>query len=750
MEMDSVEDNRASNSPEAERSVFVDIPPDEEPGGAAASTVPVAANDIYINQFNYYRSDSKRNFWLPFPPGPLNYSEGRAVQLKASQFAKDPSSDPDRIRTYEIKVKNLFYKLPPPRQTKLAKVMGMIRNCRQRRDPFPVTPSKQKPAGADRYILRNINFEAQSGELLAIAGPSGAGKSTLLEVLAGRVKPTSPPGCMLVNDQIVDVHQFQRVSGYVMQDDALFPHLTVMETLLYSARLRLPTTVPYEEKLARVKSVIEELGLSHVATTRIGNESMRGVSGGERRRVSIGLDVIHNPAVLFLDEPTSGLDSAAAANIVEVLRVMAECHSRCVILTIHQPSVRILQLMHSFLILADGMVVHHGSLELLEIRLQAAGHQIPSQVNVLEYAIDAINSKEADAIKAMHVTGAEHQKLQDLQHGMEKTVKVDNPPNDDNDDRSSMKAWDDEEYQDYLRRAWGRKDEEDEKKITYANSGIQETVILAQRFFKNISRPKELFTARTAQALISGICLGTIFLKVRNDQAGASERIGFIAFSLSFFLSGTTEGLPIFLEERHIIMRESSRGAYRISSYAFSSVLVFAPFLLIMGLVYSIPSYWLINLNPSASGFFFFCLVLWLVLLVANSFISFFAAVSSNYIMSTSLISSCMGAFFLFSGFFISKDKIPRYWLFMHYCSLFKYPFDALLINEYDTRLETCFGFIDDSTGICTLTGRQILEEAGIHHLNKWLDVLIMLSFIIGYRLCSYLIICYKISRRRR
>ncbi|KAL2620685.1 hypothetical protein R1flu_000890 [Riccia fluitans] len=737
MARDSEEDGRVSTAYAwgGERSVVVDIP--DEQAETTTSTATVMATMSRGDRHN--QSTSKRNFWVPFPPGPLNYSEERVMRLTASQIAMEPS--PDRVKMYEIKVQNLFYRLPCRGSTKFSSIVSKVQRCCG--CVSSEDASQGVKAKSDRYILRNINFEAKPRELLAIAGPSGAGKSTLLEVLAGKVKPSSPPGCVLVNGQVVNVHQFQRLSGYVMQDDALFPHLTVKETLLYSARLRLPAATPYADKVARVQTVLEELGLTHVADTRIGNESLRGVSGGERRRVSIGIDVIHNPAVLFLDEPTSGLDSAAAAMIVEVLRAMADVHSRCIILSIHQPSIRILELMDSVLLLSDGMVVHHGSLELLELRLEAAGHQIPPQINVLEYAIDAINSKEADAVKAKHVNGVKQPKLQDFLFEAEL-----------DEDQSSVIAWTDslkDYHNQFGRPEWEKKDREECSTVTYANSSIQEILILAQRFFRNIARPKELFTARTAQSLLSGICLGTLYLRLGKDHAlvGASERIGFFGFTLSFLLTSTTEGLPIFLGERHIVMRESSRGAYRVSSYVLSSVAVFAPFLLIMGLVFSIPSYWLIYLSPSTSAFLFFCLVLWLVLMLSNSFVSFFAALSSNYIMGSTLISAFMGASFLFSGFFISKDRIPWYWIYVHYLSLFKYPLEALVINEYDTRLETCFGPTDPSTGLC-FTGRYILEQAGIHHLNKWVDVGIMVLFIVVYRFFAYCIICYKISRRRR
>lgn len=675
-------------------------------------------------------SRSRRNSWLPFPPGPMTTGCPGRQHFKASQVAVSQSPSPPRTRTYEIHVKKLYYKLPPRRRSRYSWL------CKQIEPP------------AERFILRNINFDAKPGELLAIAGPSGAGKSTLLEVLAGRVKPTSPTGCVLINGQVMKMAHFQRVSGYVMQDDALFPHLTVFETLLFSAKLRLPSAMPVAEKKARVQTLIEELGLLHVANTRIGNEMVRGVSGGERRRVSIGVDVIHDPAVLILDEPTSGLDSAAAMNIVAMLRSMAESHCRTVILSIHQPSFRILQQVHSVLLLAEGMVVHHGSLELLASRLEVAGHEIPHQVNVLEYAIDAVNSWETESFSGVLASKVKRLSLQDfLQHSQQLYMT--------NDDCTDLEKGDLQEPTEDLDTVGVEKciecvrEKERDEKISYANTAVQEVFVLAHRFYKNISRTNELFRLRSIQALIAGIALGTVFLNVGNSQQGIQERLGFLAFTLTFFLSSTTEALPIFLQERQILMQETSRGAYRISSYVISNALIFAPFLLVMALLYCIPAYWLVGLNPSYRLFLFFCLVMWLVLLMANSFVAFFSAMVPDYIIGNSLIAAWMGAFFLFSGYFISKDKIPKYWLFMHYLSLFKYPFDSLIVNEYENRLEMCFG-PRKAHGVCTLTGAELIRQAGVTSRRKWMDVAVMFAYVIFYRLLCYIVVCYRLSRRRR
>ncbi|CAM6096135.1 unnamed protein product [Calypogeia fissa] len=713
-------------------------------------------------------SMSRKQGWLPFPPAKKHDSrssstsddseaDGNSSIETPSDGSPSSSSIPSpREKLYEIKVKKLFYKLPPRKPSILSKLKRCCSRHPKHKDDDMFTGST-----TDRYILRNINFDAKPGELLAIAGPSGAGKSTILECLAGRVTPSSPPGCILVNNQVMNASTFRRISGYVMQDDALFPTLTVVETLLFSARLRLSSSMPMAEKLSRVQDLLVELGLQHAANTRIGNDIIRGVSGGERRRVSIGVDVINDPAVLILDEPTSGLDSGAALNVVAMLRAMAVSRSRTIILSIHQPSFRILELMHSILLVAGGMVVHHGSLDLLAARLATAGHEVPAQTNVMEYAIDAVNSWETEEYMGSYATIAKRLTLQDLfalgedfqssdsslvdlESGLDSNSKLHEGPDHDQGSRFQQQGGGDDDYPD---------------KISYANNIVLETAVLTERFFKNILRTKELFTARSIQAVFAGVILGTVFLNVDNNRQGVQDRLGFFVFTLSFLLNSTTEALPIFLQERQILLRETSRGAYRIASYVLSHAVVFFPFLFSIAVLYGTPSYWLAGLTSSVGSFLFYCLVLWLTLLLANSFAAFFSALVPNYITGQALISAFMGAFFLFSGYVINRHEIPDYWIWMHYLSLFKYPFDALLLNEFGPHKTKCYDRglssyggteITDRDSFCLLTGRQVLHNSGVQGHQKWNDVFTMIGFIVFYRISCYITVRWRLTKRNR
>ncbi|XP_010527510.1 PREDICTED: ABC transporter G family member 10 [Tarenaya hassleriana] len=583
---------------------------------------------------------------------------------------------PDRRKiSYRLETKNLTYRLC--RSFILDDFCGLFKEREE------------------KIVLRSVSCEARPGEITAIAGPSGAGKTTLLEILAGKVSPGGVSGQVLVNGCPVDSPGFRRVSGFVPQEDALFPLLTVQETLTYNALFRLKAR--RKEAGTRVNRLIQELGLEQVKDSRIGDGSRSGISGGERRRVSIGVELVHDPDIILIDEPTSGLDSASALHVVMLLKDMAVKQGKTIVLTIHQPGFRILEQINRVVLLSNGSVVHNGSVSLLYHRIKFTGHLIPRRVNVLEYAIDIAESLE---------------------------------PVETRNCREVLRC-------DAVREKWKSccNNADTEQSVSGNNNLIlEEVLILGQRSCKNIFRTKQLFATRALQASIAGLILGTIYLNVGNKnrerKVSLQTRTGFFAFTLTFLLSSTTEGLPIFLQDRRILMRETSRRAYSVLSYVLADTLIFIPFLLIISCLFSTPVYWLVGLRREVDGFLYFWLVMWMVLLMSNSFVACFSALVPNFIMGTSVISGLMGSFFMFSGYFIAKDKIPSYWQFMHYLSLFKYPFECLMINEY--------------RGDLFLMRQQDLTES-----RKWSNLGVMFSFIVSYRVLGFFILWYRCYRTR-
>ncbi|KAK7343712.1 hypothetical protein VNO77_12686 [Canavalia gladiata] len=545
------------------------------------------------------------------------------------------------------------------------------------------------------YILKDVSLTAYPSQILAIVGPSGAGKSTLLDILSARTLPSS--GTLSLNSSPLIPSTFRKLSSYVPQHDASLPLLTVSETFAFAARLLKPQT---SDIASIVSSLLNELRLTHLSDTRLAH----GLSGGERRRVSIGLSLLHDPAVLLLDEPTSGLDSTNAFKVMQILKSTCVSRNRTILLSIHQPSFKILSCIDTILLLSKGTVVHHGSLASLQAFLHSHGFSVPHQLNALEYAMEILN--QLNELKS--VTPPSLPESPEISVAGSGTGSC--------------------------------------REIGYRSSRIHEICTLYSRFWKIIYRTRQLLLTNTAEALVVGLVLGTIYINIGFDKEGIAKRFGLFAFTLTFLLSSTTETLPIFINERPILLRETSSGVYRLSSYLIANTLVFLPYLFVVALIYSIPVYFLVGLCASWLSFAYFVLVIWVIVLMANSFVLFLSSLAPNYIAGTSLLTVLLAAFFLFSGYFITKDSLPNYWLFMHFLSMYKYALDALLINEYSCLASRCLIWYQENEQ-CMFTGVDVLQKRGLQESQRWTNVYFLIAFFLFYRVLCFLVLIRRVSR---
>lgn len=253
------------------------------------------------------------------------------------------------------------------------------------------TQSNQTPSAMiqERTILNGITGMVSPGEILAVLGPSGSGKSTLLNALAGRLQGHGFTGTILANNKKLSKQTLKR-TGFVTQDDILYPHLTVRETLIFCSLLRLPKTLSKKEKTSVVESVINELGLKKCENTIIGNSFIRGVSGGERKRVSIAHEMLINPSLLILDEPTSGLDSTAAHKLLLTLGSLAQ-KGKTIVASMHQPSSRVYQMFNSVLVLSEGRCMYFGKGSEAMGYFESVGFSPSFPMNPADFLLDLAN-----------------------------------------------------------------------------------------------------------------------------------------------------------------------------------------------------------------------------------------------------------------------------------------------------------------------------------------------------------------------
>jgi ABC-type multidrug transport system ATPase subunit len=240
-----------------------------------------------------------------------------------------------------------------------------------------------------KQILSGISGAVHPGELMAIMGASGAGKTTFLDILARKNKVGTTGGDFYLNGERIRDEEFKSVIGFVDQDDTLLPTLTVHETILDSALLRLPREMSRTSKEQKVEDVERQLGIHHIRNQKIGSEETgRGISGGEKRRVGIACELVTSPSILFLDEPTSGLDAFNAFNVIECLVNLVKNYNRTVVVTIHQPRSNIVALFDQLVLLAKGRAVYSGPFENCQPYFDNIGYTCPPGFNIADYLID--------------------------------------------------------------------------------------------------------------------------------------------------------------------------------------------------------------------------------------------------------------------------------------------------------------------------------------------------------------------------
>ncbi|TRX90889.1 hypothetical protein FHL15_008293 [Xylaria flabelliformis] len=252
---------------------------------------------------------------------------------------------------------------------------------------FTYTDLSFQPKGASKPILQNVTGSIERGSLTAVMGGSGAGKSTFVNVLMG--KTTNTGGSVTVNNIPGQIKRYKKLIGYVPQDDIVLPELTVYENILHSARIRLPRTWKAAEIEAHVNSVIDCLELSHVRNSLVGSVGKPVISGGQRKRVSIGMELAAAPMAIFLDEPTSGLDATSASSIMRTLKAIARL-GISVIVIIHQPRMEIFEMLDELILLGNGQIIYEGVGKNVQQFFENVGFRFPQYANTGDVITDII------------------------------------------------------------------------------------------------------------------------------------------------------------------------------------------------------------------------------------------------------------------------------------------------------------------------------------------------------------------------
>ncbi|XP_022998839.1 ABC transporter G family member 28 [Cucurbita maxima] len=431
--------------------------------------------------------------------------------------------------------------------------------------------------GKNRHLMRCVTGKIMPGKVSAVMGPSGAGKTTFLSALAGKVTGCTMTGMILINGQPESIHSYKKIIGFVPQDDIVHGNLTVEENLWFSARCRLSADLLKPEKVLVVERVIESLGLQAVRDSLVGTVEKRGISGGQRKRVNVGLEMVMEPSLLILDEPTSGLDSSSSQLLLKALRREAlEGVNICMV--VHQPSYTLFTMFDELILLAKGgLTVYHGPVKKLEEYFATLGIKVPDRVNPPDYFIDILegmvklNTSTGITYKQLPVRWMLHNgypvpmdMLQSIE-GMSTSAAGENSSRGgtDSPDSGNSVSFVGEFLQDVKHIVERKKDHIQLNFLKSSDLSNRKTPSVSQQYKYFLGRlgKQRLREARTQAVdylilLLAGICLGTL-AKVSDESFGS---LGYTYTVIAVSLLCKITALRSFSLDKLHYWRESSSG----------------------------------------------------------------------------------------------------------------------------------------------------------------------------------------------
>ncbi|XP_039308326.1 ATP-binding cassette sub-family G member 1 isoform X2 [Solenopsis invicta] len=495
---------------------------------------------------------------------------------------------------------------------------------------------------SEKEILHGVKGEFKSGELVAIMGPSGAGKSTLLNALAGfTVKGVS--GEVRINGKVRELQSklWKRMSCYIHQDTILTPYVTVGETMTLAAHLKLGCTISSAYKHTQVSELLEMLGLSHCYDTLCGK-----LSGGQKKKLDIALELLTNPSILFLDEPTTGLDSFSSSQCVALMKRLAELERRTVICTIHQPSASLLEKFDSLYVVADGHCIYRGPVRSLIPHLASVGAQCPFNYNVADFVIEV----------AIGEYGVELDKL---------VAAAETIPNDEK--QVALTA---------------RQPEENKIKEPPPPAGfLTQCYFLCKRRLLSLKRHYSLLLARLLYHLLIGVIFGNLYMG-SGYQANVLANYVYLYGSLLFLVCiGKMAVISVFPLEMRILMREHFNHWYRLTPYYISILLVEIPFQAACAAPYLVVSYWLTGQLAETNRIILFMVVNIATSLTAQAWGFFISAITP--IKIAVFIGPITAVLFSPFGFCTRYIDTPHLLRWMFHISYFRAGFHSIIYTVY-------------------------------------------------------------------
>ncbi|KAI3761584.1 hypothetical protein L1987_52004 [Smallanthus sonchifolius] len=528
-------------------------------------------------------------------------------------------------------------------------------------------PSEMREQGLTEnrlQLLQDVTGAFRPGVLTALMGVSGAGKTTLMDVLAGRKTGGYIEGDIRISGFPKKQETFARISGYCEQNDIHSPTITVHESLIYSAFLRLSKEVSNEDKMMFVSEVMELVELENIKDAIVGTAGVSGLSTEQRKRLTIAVELVANPSIIFMDEPTSGLDARAAAIVMRTVRNTVDT-GRTVVCTIHQPSIDIFESFDELLLLKrGGQVIYSGPLgrhsqHVIDYFETINGvSKITEKYNPATWMLEVSSSA---AEMQLGIDFAEHFTTSSLQQRNKALVKeLSVPP---------QGAVDLHFETQYAQSTWG-----------------QFKSCLWKMWWSYWRNP-DYNLVRFCFTLLCAVVVGTVFWKIGNKKSSSNDLSIVIGamYSAIFFVgfSNCQTVQPVVATERTVFYRERAAGMYSSLPYAMAQVTVEIPYVLLQTLYYSVIVYSMVSFEWAADKFF------WSFFINFFSFLYFtyFGMMTASITPNEQIAAIFAGAFYLlfniFSGFYIPRPKIPGWWIWFYWICPMAWTVYGCIVSQY-------------------------------------------------------------------
>ncbi|KAF5308850.1 hypothetical protein FQR65_LT00550 [Abscondita terminalis] len=569
-----------------------------------------------------------------------------------------------------------------------------------------------------KEILKGVSGKFKSGELTAIMGPSGAGKTTLLNVLTG-FQSNGMKGAIKSIGSLetkIGSKQYKKESCYILQDDQLVPFFTVSEIMNISANLKLAQNMSDKVKEVIINEILQTLGLSSCRDTRCGQ-----LSGGQKKRLSIALELVNNPPIMFLDEPTTGLDSSSSLQCINMLKKLAS-GGRTIICTIHQPSASMYDMFDHVYAMADGKCIYKGASANTVPYLTAVGLHCPEYHNPADYLLEVANgehgnftehlSEKAKALNWRSVYSSSRLEAEEeVGNVIHEFLSMDHPT----------------------------------KEVNALPSEWAKFLVLINRSLLQLYRDWTVTHLKLLLHTIIGIFIGLFYFNSGNDASKTLANFGYLLVTCVYLCyTSIMPAVLRFPSELPVLKKEKFNNWYDLKTYYFAFMVADIPIQILFCISYTTISYFMSSQPSELNRYVMFLLICCLVTIAAESFGIFLGTVV-NPINGTFLGAISVALMLTLAGFLVYLTHMSAPFYYLSYISYLRYGLQGLVYSVYGQN-RPVIPCPEEALYCHYNTPATFLKEIGMANINYWLCAGALCLIIVFLRVLAYCTLKSRIS----